>query len=160
MTSHKRLKVDAYALLLARVAALRSEDPYGGVGACGLSKANRVVTTGYNGLKAGFVPPAGFWDDREARLTFMIHAEVNACALVTYGDVHTMAVTLLPCRSCATVLVAHGVQRVVFGEIYHRDQEAFNVFKAFNVELIHITPQDLANQVDDVRRPAEVNILV
>ena len=42
-----------YALEIARVASLRSEDPHRKVGACALNHQNMVIGVGYNGLASG-----------------------------------------------------------------------------------------------------------
>ena len=62
-----RLGIPEYAMALAHVASLRSEDPYRKVGAAALDGDNRVIGTAYNGLAPGFDPPPGFWDDRATR---------------------------------------------------------------------------------------------
>ncbi len=138
-----RLSIDHYAMLLACAARLRSEDPYLKVGAAALSHENRVIATAYNGPRAGFNPPPGFWEDREGRLPHMLHAEVNLCSLFTRGAARTVAVTTLPCSSCASVLVAHGVRRVVYGQPYHRDGGGEDTLKMAEVELVQVTADDL-----------------
>mgnify|MGYP006202264369 FL=1 len=84
----KRISIPEYAMALAQVASLRSEDPYRKVGAAALDADNRVIGTAYNGLAPGFDPPAGFWDDREARQKFMLHAEINLCSLFRLSLIH------------------------------------------------------------------------
>ena len=49
----KRLDWEEYALELARVASLRSEDPFMKVGACVLRNDNSVAGVGYNGAPPG-----------------------------------------------------------------------------------------------------------
>ena len=117
--SSKRLTIPQYAMALAHVASLRSEDPYRKVGAAALDFHNRVIGTAYNGLAPGFDAPDGFWDDREARQKFMLHAEVNLCSLFTRGTVKLVAVTTKPCTSCMQMLCAYGIR-----EIYYRDDYA------------------------------------
>ena len=111
-----RIAIPQYAMALAHVASLRSEDPFRKVGAVAIDFANRVIGTAYNGLAPGVDAPEGFWDDREARRKFMIHAEVNLCSLFTRGTVRLVAVTTQPCTSCMQMLCAYGVR-----EIYYRD---------------------------------------
>ena len=53
-----RLSIPEYAMALAHVASMRSEDPYRKVGAAALDFDNRVIGTAYNGLAPGF---AGVW---------------------------------------------------------------------------------------------------
>ncbi|MES2996996.1 MAG: deoxycytidylate deaminase [Verrucomicrobiota bacterium] len=111
-----RLSIPRYAMALAHVASLRSEDPYRKVGAAALDFDNRVIGTAYNGLAPGYDAPDGFWDDRDARQKFMLHAEVNLCSLFRRGEVKTVAITTMPCTSCMQTLCAYGVR-----EVYYRD---------------------------------------
>jgi dCMP deaminase len=111
-----RLSIPQYAMSLAHVASLRSEDPFRKVGAVAIDRANRVIGTAYNGLAPGFDAPDGFWEDRDARQKFMLHAEVNLCSLFTRNSARVIACTTKPCTSCMQMLCAYGVQ-----EIYYRD---------------------------------------
>jgi dCMP deaminase len=130
-----RISWDEYALRIAQVAALRSEDPYRKVGACGLDNKNRVVGVAYNGLAAGINVGASFWADRDARLPYMIHAETNLMALLRKGECHTVACTLMPCQYCAAMLVAHGVNRIIYLEEYSRDNgKASEIFRFNGVD--------------------------
>ena len=45
-----RIALPEYAMALAHVASLRSEDPYRKVGAVAIDFSNRVIGTAYNGL--------------------------------------------------------------------------------------------------------------
>ena len=114
-----RISIPQYAMALAQVASLRSEDPFRKVGAVAIDHANRVIGTAYNGLAPGFNADAEFWVDREARQKFMLHAEVNLCSLFTRGTVKLVAVTTKPCTSCMQMLCAYGIR-----EIYYRDDYA------------------------------------
>lgn len=117
-----RLSIPQYAMSLAHVAALRSEDPYRKVGAAALDSENRVIGTAYNGLFPGFDPPAGFWVSREERQKFMLHAEINLCSLIHRGQAHIVACTTMPCTSCMQALCAHGVKTIYYAVDYaHSD---------------------------------------
>lgn len=133
-----RISIPEYAMALAHVASMRSEDPYRKVGAVAIDFANRVIGTAYNGLAPGFDPPPGFWDDRASRQKFMLHAEVNLCSLFTRGTVKLVAVTTQPCTSCMQMLCAYGIQ-----EVYFRDQyevsEAAAVANIYGVKLVQLT---------------------
>ena len=76
-----RINWDQYALELAKTASLRSEDVYRKVGACALSYDNRVLGVAYNGLKSGKNVDSFFWENRDERRPFMIHAEANLLSL-------------------------------------------------------------------------------
>jgi dCMP deaminase len=131
-----RLSIDEYALQLAEVAAKRSEDPYQQVGAVALSKENRIIATAYNGVAPKFQVLDGFWDNRDFRLLYMLHAEQNLCSLFTRGEVETVATTLCPCSTCMTLLIAHGVKRVIYREEYGRDNKAHVIASFYKVDLV------------------------
>lgn len=135
MTSARngRLDWDSYAMQLAQVAAQRSEDPYQQVGACGLDAEHRVVGVAYNGLASGKNAGRDFWINRDARRPFVIHAETNLLALMRRGECETLACTLLPCAACATAIAAHNIKRVVFQEVYQRDDRAFAIFDFYGI---------------------------
>jgi dCMP deaminase len=114
-----RLSIPQYAMALAHVASLRSEDPYRKVGAAALDFDNRVIGTAYNGLAPGYNPPPGFWDDREARQKFMLHAEVNLCSLFRRGEAKIVATTTMPCTACMQTLCAYGIKEIYYRDIYH-----------------------------------------
>jgi dCMP deaminase len=117
--STERLSIPRYAMALAHVASLRSEDPYRKVGAAALDFDNRVIGTAYNGLAPGFDPPPGFWTDREARQKFMLHAEVNLCSLFRRGEARLVATTTMPCTACMQTLCAYGIREIYYHEVYH-----------------------------------------
>jgi dCMP deaminase len=129
-----RISWDEYALKIAEAAALRSEDPFRKVGACCLDYSNRVIGVGYNGLAPGKNVDKTFWNDRDKRLPFMIHAETNVLSLVKRGECKILACTLLPCPSCAQSICAYEIKEVVYSEIYDRSQEALEIFDFYGVK--------------------------
>ena len=123
---------------LAHVASLRSEDPYRKVGAAALDYDNRVIGTAYNGLAPGFDPPAGFWDNRETRQKFMLHAEVNLCSLFVRGQAKLVATTTMPCTACMQTLCAYGIKEIYYDDVYHAS-DAPLIAEKYNIKLIQIT---------------------
>ena len=123
-------------MLLAFAAAKRSEDPYRKVGACALNKDKMVVGLGYNGLASGKEVSPTFWDDRDRRRKYMIHAETNCLSLCKRGEVDLLAVTLLPCSSCATMIASYGVKEVLYHEEYENDLAAKDIFTFYNIEML------------------------
>ena len=117
--SEARVQIPEYAMSLAHVASLRSEDPFRKVGAVALDFDNRVIGTAYNGLAPGFDPPAEFWDDRDKRQRFMLHAEINLCSLFRRGEAKLVACTTMPCTSCMQTLCAYGIKEVYYRDVYH-----------------------------------------
>ena len=124
-----------YAMNLAHTAAARSEDPYHRVGACALDSDHRVLGLGYNGLASGKDASSDFWEDRDARRPYMIHAEANCLSLFKAGQAKLLAVTLLPCASCATMIASYHIPEVVYSEVYDRDTTALEIFKFYDINL-------------------------
>ena len=58
----QRINWETYALKIAEVAAMRSEDPWVQVGACALDSNNRVIGVAYNGLAPGKIVTDVFWN--------------------------------------------------------------------------------------------------
>lgn len=134
--SEERIDWYEYAMLLAFAAAKRSEDPYRKVGACALNKDKMVVGLGYNGLASGKDAPPSFWEDRDYRRKFMIHAETNCLSLCKKGEVDLLAVTLLPCSYCATMIASYGVKEILYHEEYENDQAAKKIFNFYNINML------------------------
>lgn len=117
--TNSRIQIIDYGLKIAEVVAQRSPDPYRKVGAVILDKNNRIISTGYNGLMAGFEPPASFWDNKEFRKPFMIHAEINALSYIKKGEGEILICTLKPCEHCLIACIAHGIKTIWYNE--HKD---------------------------------------
>jgi len=129
-----KLSIEEYAMALAYVASLRSEDPKRKVGAVALNAENRIVATAYNGLIPGAKAEPGFWENDEDRRKFVVHAEANLCSLTKRGEVELVAVTTAPCGPCALNLVAHGVKRVLYAEDYPNDRTGLEILFHHDVE--------------------------
>jgi len=133
-----RISIPAYAMGLAQVASLRSEDPFRKVGAVGLDFDNRVIGTAYNGLAPGFDASEGFWEDRDARQKYMLHAEVNLCSLLTRKTVRLVACTTEPCTSCAQMLCVYGVKEIYYRDAYP-DSDAKEICRLYGIHLEQLT---------------------
>lgn len=134
----KKISWEEYALKIASTASLRSEDPHRKVGACALNSSNMVVGVGYNGLASGKEVADAFWEDRDSRRPYMIHAEANCLSLCRRGEVNLLAVTLLPCSYCATLIASYGVKKVIFGELYEKDEKALEIFDFYKINVLQI----------------------
>lgn len=131
--SAPRISWEEYALRIALVASMRSEDPFKKVGACALDNNNRVIGVAYNGLASKKEADKDFWKDRDQRRPFMIHAEANLLSLFKRGDCNLLACTLLPCSSCATMIAAYDIKRVIYTETYNQDIKALDIFKFYGI---------------------------
>ena len=138
MPDPRKISWEKYALEIAKVASLRSEDPYQKVGACALNSQNMVVGIGYNGLASGKDVWPAFWSDRDERRTYMIHAETNCLSLCKKKEVRLLACTLLPCSYCATMIAAYSVKEVCYNDTYERDESAMKVFDFYGIKLSQI----------------------
>ncbi len=136
--TEKRISIPEYAMALARVASLRSEDPYRKVGAAALDHDNRVIATAYNGLAPGFVAPEDFWTDREGRQKFMLHAEINLCSLFKRGEAKIVATTTMPCTACMQTLCAYGIKEIYYQEIYHAS-DAPEIAALYGIKLEQVS---------------------
>lgn len=133
-----RIDWKKYALNLANVAKERSEDPHKKVGCVALGHDHRVLGCSYNGLAPGKNVDDKFWEDRDARRPYMIHAEINLLSLFKRNECKILASTLLPCTSCAQAIAAWGVKEVVYNELYDKDQKSLNIFEFYNIPVIQL----------------------
>jgi len=124
---------------IAEVAAERSEDPRRKVGAVAATLDGRVIATAYNGLPAGMEYPTS-WESDDQRRICTIHAEQNLCSLFKLGEAHTVYVTTEPCASCRTLLMAHGVELIIYKDRYPNDPSisSWNKFYIRSVSSISI----------------------
>lgn len=134
----ERLSIPQYAMALAHVASLRSEDPFRKVGAAALDFDNRVIGTAYNGLAPGFDAPNGFWDDRDGRQKFMLHAEVNLCSLFKRGEAKVIATTTMPCTACMQTLCAYGVKEIYYRDVYKKS-DAPEIARVYGIKLEQVS---------------------
>jgi len=130
-----RISWGKYALLLAKAASERSEDPYKKTGCCVLRFDKSVAAIGYNGAPRGIEID---WSDRDERRKRVIHAEVNALSYCKPGEIWLLACNLLPCRNCMQTIAAYGIKQVIFQEIYDKDDFSLILSKEFGIELVQI----------------------
>tara|TARA_Y100000593_G_scaffold49908_1_gene94028 strand:+ start:908 stop:1321 length:414 start_codon:yes stop_codon:yes gene_type:complete len=134
-----RVEWEEYALNLAESASIRSEDPFVKVGACALGSNHRVLSVGYNGLAPGISAPKSLWEDRDGRRKFMIHAEANCLSLFRAGECSLLAVTLLPCSYCATLIAGYEIPKVIYRDVYERDTNALQIFDFYGIKYEQIS---------------------
>jgi dCMP deaminase len=142
----ERISWEKHALLLAWAATRRSEDPYMKVGACALGHANEVLGVAYNGLAAGKQVQPEFWNDRNIRRPFMIHAEANLLSQIKHGQAKTMAITLQPCTCCAQAIAGHGIKKVIYTLKYDFDQGGLDVLDFYGIEYKCISKEEIKTE--------------
>lgn len=126
---------EEYALALAKVASLKSKDPYIKVGCCLLRSDNTIASLGYNGFPPGVEED---WSDRDERRKYVNHAEANALRFVKPGECYLAAVTLLPCNDCLKALASYGIKKIIYSQVYEKDSSSLNLSSKFNIEIKQI----------------------
>ena len=106
---------DEYFHKLAINISERSKDPSTKVGAVIVDERNIIAGTGYNGFPRGVVDFEDRWNNRETKLDFVVHAELNAilnsnkslvgCTIYVYP--------LFSCVNCAKAIIQAGIKRIV-----------------------------------------------
>ena len=111
---------DSYFMGVAMLSAQRSKDPNTQVGACIVSKDNKILSVGYNGAPNGYDDEHMPWDREgdfvNTKYAYVCHAELNAI-LNNKGSVLEDAriyVDLFPCNECAKAIIQSGIKEIVY----------------------------------------------
>lgn len=128
MATGKRLDYinwDEYFMGVALLAALRSKDPHTQVGSCIVSKENKILSIGYNGLPLGFQDDDCSWEreGEESKYLYIVHSELNAILNYRGGSLEgsKIYVNLFPCNECAKAIIQSGIKEVVYREDKYKD---------------------------------------
>ena len=103
---------------LAEQVSTWSKDPNTKVGAVIVGSKGQILTQGYNGFPRRIKDTDNRLEDRETKLKFVVHAEMNAIFNATYSGVSLDGSTLyvygLPiCSECAKGIIQVGIKKVV-----------------------------------------------
>lgn len=106
-------------LKMAELVASWSKDPTRNVGAVLVRPDRTIAASGYNGFPRGCDDNPKFYDDRESKLSRIIHAEVNAiltCAEKPKGyTLYVFGKGVCPCCDrCATQIIQSGIKEVIY----------------------------------------------
>lgn len=111
---------DEYFMGIAKMSALRSKDPNTQVGACIVSRDNKILSMGYNGLPIGCSDDEFPWtregDPLDNKYMYTAHSELNAILNYRGGSLDNakMYVTLFPCNECAKAIIQAGIKTLVY----------------------------------------------
>lgn len=109
-------KWDERFVRIAWEVASWSKDPGTKVGAV-LVNDKRILATGYNGFPSGISDTLERYFDREVKLAYTVHAEVNALLNAAKNGAKTegsiLYTTFHPCVNCAASVIQGGITRVV-----------------------------------------------
>lgn len=105
---------DVRFLKLAQEVASWSKDPSTKVGSVIVNAQRQILSLGYNGFPRGVIDDNRL-EDRLTKYAMVVHAEANAIVNSTGSLVDSTAYTwpLMPCSTCAGLLIQSGVKRIV-----------------------------------------------
>lgn len=111
---------DEYFMGLAHLSGMRSKDPNTQVGACIVSKDNKILSVGYNGFPIGCSDDEFPWEREgeqlETKYPYVTHGELNAILNYRGGSLEgtTLYVSLFPCNECTKAIIQAGIKRIVY----------------------------------------------
>ena len=156
MEHYERPSWDEYFLDVMHALAKRATCARGRT-ACVIVKDNQIVVSGYVGSppglphcdEVGHLMKKVVEEDGTIREHCMrtIHAEQNAiCQAAKHGVSiagGTLYCKLAPCRTCAMLLIACGIKRIVAEYKYHAGGEAEEMLKQADIEIRYINDETL-----------------
>ena len=116
-----------------------------------LTKDTRIVSLGYNGPPAGTHncdiewPKDGCPRDSKGGCSLALHAEQNAIIYASKNNVPldncSIYITLAPCLSCARIIYACGIKKVIYLNSYAEykgigTEEGVDFLQRFGVEVV------------------------
>jgi len=137
MNIDKRPSWNTYFMKIAEVVKIRSND-FTKVGAVLVSMIdNRIISTGYNSLRAGMVDVNIDWTNRELINDTVIHAEMNAIiyAQSKFED-SILYTTMSPCKACLKIISSTKIKKVIYKHEYKDIEEVKKLSEILNIELI------------------------
>lgn len=144
-------KWDLRYIELAKLVASWSKDPGHKIGAVAVGEHGQILSTGYNGFPRGIVDSYNRLNDRDIKLKYTIHAEMNVIYNASLTNVKlensTLYVYGLPCcEKCALGIVQAGINKVVITKQSLDDSEFWTeswkfskaLFEEVGMEIIEI----------------------
>jgi len=109
------VKWDLRFLKLADHISSWSKDPSTKTGAVIVNDLKHIVSVGYNGFPRGMFDDEEKYKDRETKLKYICHADVNA-VYNAYTSVMgcTIYLTHPPCNECQKTIVQSGIKKTIF----------------------------------------------
>ena len=127
------LSWEQYFMGIAKLSAMRSKDPNTQVGACIVSRDNRILSIGYNGAPNGYEDNEFPWgregEELDTKYPYVCHAEMNA--ILNYRgnrkdlEGAKIYVDLFPCNECAKLIIQSGIKEVIYLSDKYADMNSF-----------------------------------
>ena len=111
---------DEYFMGIALLSGMRSKDPHTQVGACIVSRDNKILSMGYNGFPNGVSDDDFPWnrdgDPLENKYFYTTHSELNAILNYRGGTLEgsKLYVSLFPCNECAKAIIQSGIKEIIY----------------------------------------------
>ena len=111
---------DEYFMGVAHLSGMRSKDPNTQVGACIVSRDNKILSMGYNGFPIGCSDEEFSWEREgewlDTKYPFVTHGELNAILNYRGGSLEgtKLYVSLFPCNECAKAIIQAGIRTIVY----------------------------------------------
>ncbi len=111
---------DEYFMGVAQLSGMRSKDPSTQVGACIVSRDNKILSMGYNGFPCGCGDDEFPWsrdgEELDTKYPYVTHGELNAILNYRGGSLEgtKLYVSLFPCNECAKAIIQAGIRTVVY----------------------------------------------
>lgn len=123
---------DSRFMEMASLVSTWSKDPGTKVGAVLVGERN-ILATGYNGFPSGIDDNPARYADREVKLAYTVHAEVNALLNAAKNGAKTEGSTLYatfhPCVNCAAAIIQGGIRKVVCPSVESAPERWHDSFK-------------------------------
>ena len=126
---------DEYFMGIALLSGERSKDPSSQVGACIVSKDNKILSMGYNGFPIGCKDEEMPWEREgntlDTKYPYVCHAELNAILNYTGNSLRNskVYVTLFPCNECAKAIIQCGIKEIIYLEDKYPDTDGVKASK-------------------------------
>lgn len=114
------IKWDEYFMGIALLSTKRSKDPNTSVGACIVSKDNKILSVGYNGMPIGCSDDEFPWEREgstlDTKYVYVCHAELNAILNYTGTNMKgaKLYTSLFPCNECTKAIIQVGIKEVIY----------------------------------------------
>jgi dCMP deaminase len=114
---------------IALLSTERSKDPNTRVGACIVSKDNKILSVGYNGMPIGCSDDEFPWnregDALNTKYLYVCHAELNAILNYTGGNMKgaKIYITLFPCNECTKAIIQKGIKEIIYKSDKYADTD-------------------------------------
>ena len=126
---------DEYFMQLCNIVKLRSKDPKKQVGSILVSNDNRIISTGYNGLKKGSNDNID-WDNRDLVHLLVLHSEMNCLLYATSKfENTTLYSTLSPCHNCIKLIASSGVKKIIYQDKYKDYDSVKKICQFYKIEI-------------------------